>query len=187
MLGIACTSHFSPTSFIPYPFLIHDFLDSLWNPIVCRLDCGCMVLLCVIRLFPTSLWKSCLTRGWHDTEILMRTLAYRWVERCSDIASCGATPFQDKYFLMLIMQCICFMNYYEHIECVEINFLPLYIISLCILICMLYFNAFVYYVHGARLPRFDREDQCSRVLSIEEMRGRGRESVVSEHWLQHWA
>ena len=33
--------------------------------------------------------ESCPARGWQCVERLMRTLAYGWVERCSDIAGCG--------------------------------------------------------------------------------------------------
>ena len=38
--------------------------------------------------------------GGSDVEGLMSTLAYGWVERCSDIASCGEDSSQDKYFLV---------------------------------------------------------------------------------------
>ena len=38
--------------------------------------------------------------GGSGAEILMSTLAYGWVEHCSDIASCGEASSQDKYFLV---------------------------------------------------------------------------------------
>ena len=51
--------------------------------------------------------------GGSVAEILMSTMAYGWVECCSDIASCGKTPFQDKYFLVLNSAMYLHLNYYE--------------------------------------------------------------------------
>ena len=45
--------------------------------------------LCVSLLFPISLWNYAQLRGGSDAKRLMSTLAYGWVERCSDVASCG--------------------------------------------------------------------------------------------------
>ena len=60
-----------------------------------------MVLLCVILLFPSALWYHARLGDGDDAERLMSTLAYGWVERCSDIASCGEAPSQDKYYLCI--------------------------------------------------------------------------------------
>ena len=78
-------------------------LRSLINPIVNWLGWILMCTwLCVSLLFRSSLWKSCPAWGWQWCIGLMSTMAYGWVERCSDIASCGATQFQDKCFFVLI-------------------------------------------------------------------------------------
>ena len=53
--------------------------------------------LCVIMLFPSALWNHAQLGGGSDAERLMSTLAYGWVEHCSDIASCGPTSFPYKY------------------------------------------------------------------------------------------
>ena len=45
--------------------------------------------LCVSLPWPLSLEESCPTRGWQCAERLMSTLAYGWVECCSDIVGCG--------------------------------------------------------------------------------------------------
>ena len=50
---------------------------------------------------PYSLWESCPAWGCSGGEILMSTLAYGWVERCNDLASCGTDSFQDKYLLCI--------------------------------------------------------------------------------------
>ena len=50
----------------------------------------------------------------------MSILAYGWVEHCSDIAGCGTSLFQDKYFLCVISATVYFlMNYDEHVECLN--------------------------------------------------------------------
>ena len=53
------------------------------------LDCGCIALLCgsMCPLVPCG--NHAQHRGGSDVEILRSTLAYGWVECCSDIASCG--------------------------------------------------------------------------------------------------
>ena len=38
--------------------------------------------------------------GGSVAKILMSTLVYGWVERCSDVANCGPTYFPDKYSLV---------------------------------------------------------------------------------------
>ena len=69
---------------------------------------------------PYSLGKSCQLEDGSAAEILMSTLAYGWVERCSDIVGCGTSFFQDKYSLgFYFHNCICFKNYYEHVECLN--------------------------------------------------------------------
>ena len=45
--------------------------------------------LCVSLLFPSALWNHAQLRGGSDANRLMNTLAYGWVERCSDVASYG--------------------------------------------------------------------------------------------------
>ena len=85
-------------------------------------DCGCLALLCVslCTLFPYE--NHAQLGGGSDAERLMSTLAYGWVERCNDIVSCRTTQLQDKcslVFSVLILQCICLMNYYEHVECLN--------------------------------------------------------------------
>ena len=68
------------------------------------LDCGCMVLLCVslCSLFPRG--NHAQFRGSSGAQRLRSTLAYCWVERCSDIASCEPAQLQDKY--SLVFSCV---------------------------------------------------------------------------------
>ena len=67
-----------------------------------------MVLFCVSMLFPISLWNHAQLEGDSGAEKLMSTLAYGWVERCNDVASCGTSFFQDKYsYLFDLCNCIC--------------------------------------------------------------------------------
>ena len=56
--------------------------------------------LCVSLGFPSTLWNHAQLGGGSDAERLRSTLAYGWVERCSDVASCKSACFQDKYFPM---------------------------------------------------------------------------------------
>ena len=84
------------------------------------LDYGCMVLLCVNLCSLVPYGNHAQLRGGNANERLMSTLAYGWVERCSDIASCGEASSQDKYsFAFNICNCICFINYYERDECLN--------------------------------------------------------------------
>ena len=48
--------------------------------------------------------------GGNDVERLMNTLAYGWVERCSDIASCMEASSQYKYSCILSPQLYLFMK-----------------------------------------------------------------------------
>ena len=52
------------------------------------LDCGCIALLCgsLCPLVPCG--KHTQLKGGSDVERLRSTLAYGWVEHCSDIAGC---------------------------------------------------------------------------------------------------
>ena len=52
------------------------------------LDCGCIVLLCVSLCLIVPCVNHAQLGGGSDVERLRSTLAYGWVERCSDIASC---------------------------------------------------------------------------------------------------
>ena len=59
-------------------------------------------------------------RGGSAAERLMSALAYGWVECCSDVAGCGTSLFQDKYFLCAISATVsCLMNCHEHVECFD--------------------------------------------------------------------
>ena len=67
--------------------------------------------------------------GGSVAKILMSTLDYGWVERCSDVASCGTSFFQDKYFLCVIFVIVfCLMNCDEHVECFDECIFFLYIL-----------------------------------------------------------
>ena len=79
----------------------------------------CLWLCVSLLLSPYSLWESCPARGGSGAERLMSTLTYGWVERCSDIASCGEASSQDKYFLVFNLYNDLFMNCFEHDECAE--------------------------------------------------------------------
>ena len=68
---------------------------------MCWLNYGCMVLLFVSLLFPSSLWNHAQLGGCSDAERLMSTLAYGWVERFNDVASCGKYSSSDKYSYVL--------------------------------------------------------------------------------------
>ena len=50
--------------------------------------------------FLSALWNHAQLGGGSDVEILMSTLAYGWVEHCSDVASWGPNYFPDKYSLV---------------------------------------------------------------------------------------
>ena len=74
-------------------------VDGLINPTV--LACWFVYSwLCVSLLVPYSLGNHAHLGGGSVAERLRSTLAYGWVERCSDVASCGTSFFQDKYSCM---------------------------------------------------------------------------------------
>ena len=75
------------------------------------LDYGCLVFLGVSLCSLVPCGNHAQLRGGNDAEILMSTLAYGWVERCSNIASCKEDSSQDKYSCDLwinLCNCICF-------------------------------------------------------------------------------
>ena len=53
--------------------------------------------------------------GGSVAERLMSTLAYGWVERCSDVASYGTTQLQDKYLLLFFFLISANYLFYESI------------------------------------------------------------------------
>ena len=56
-------------------------------------------------------------RGGSDAERVRSTLAYGWVERCSDITSCEEASSQDKYScLCLTLQLYFLVNDHEHVN-----------------------------------------------------------------------
>ena len=73
------------------------------------IDCGCTVLLCVILYSLVPCGNHAQLGGGSDAERLMKTLAYVWVECCSDIASCGPASFQDKYSCVITSATIFFL------------------------------------------------------------------------------
>ena len=97
--------------------------------------------LCVSLLVPYSLGNHAQLGGGSVAERLMSTLAYGWVERCSDVAGCGAIySSKDKFCCYSISAnyIYCFMSYDEHVnarnvyvfasaECFE---------ELCICVCL---------------------------------------------------
>ena len=66
--------------------------------------------LCVNLLLPSALWKHAQLGGGSDAERLMSTLAYGWVERCNDVASCRSTSSLDKYSCVFNLFNELFMN-----------------------------------------------------------------------------
>ena len=57
-------------------------------------------------MFPSALWNHAQLGDGSDAERMMSRLAYSWVERCSNTASCGTSLFQDKYSCVFYL-CIC--------------------------------------------------------------------------------
>ena len=100
----------------------------------------------------------------------MSTLAYGWVEHCSDIVGCGTTLSQDKYFILFnLCNCICLINYYEHVECLNVN--EMYFLSmfneLYIYICISF--QCILYVMGLDCPF----DSSNSVVTSSPSTGRG--------------
>ena len=79
-------------------FSLSYLLDGLVNPKMWAWLIG-VPWLCVSLLDPYSLRNHAQLRGGSVAERLMSTLAYGWVERCSNIAGCGTSFFQDNYLL----------------------------------------------------------------------------------------
>ena len=61
------------------------------------IDCGCLALLCVSLCPLVPCGNHAHLGGGSDAERVRSTLAYGWVERCSDIASYGEGSSKDKY------------------------------------------------------------------------------------------
>ena len=57
------------------------------------LDSGCLALLCVSLCPLVPCGNHAQLGGGSDAERVRSTLAYGWVERCNDIASCGESFF----------------------------------------------------------------------------------------------
>ena len=64
------------------------------------LDYGCMVLMCVSVCSLVSCGNHAQLEGGSGAKRLRSTLDYSWLERCSEIDSCGEASSQDKYSLM---------------------------------------------------------------------------------------
>ena len=104
-------------------------------------------------------WRSLVPCGKHaqlgggsGAERLIIPLAYGWVERCNDIASCGTTHLHDKCSLVFYVLNLAMYLFNELLWAywmIEWDFLLFYIIALCIYICLL-FQCIYDYVHGAR-------------------------------------
>ena len=77
--------------------------------------------------------------GGISTERLRSTLSYGWVERCSDVANCDTSFFQDNYFLCAISTTVsCLMNCDEQVECFdECIYFHCIIAIVCIYVCLL--------------------------------------------------
>ena len=70
----------------------------------------CLALLCVSLCPLVPCGNHAQLRGGSDAERVRSTLAYGWVERCSDIASCREVSSQDKYSCILSLQLYFFMK-----------------------------------------------------------------------------
>ena len=74
--------------------------------------------LCVSLLVPYSLENHAQLGSGNVAERLRSTLAYGWVERCSDVAGCGTSSYKISnivYFTSAIM--FSFNECDEHVEC----------------------------------------------------------------------
>ena len=80
--------------------------------------------LCVSLLVPYSLGNHAQLRGGSVAERLRSTLAYGWVEHCSDVAGCGMNYSQDKYSCLFhICNYIYYlMDYDEHAKFLNVWF-----------------------------------------------------------------
>ena len=61
------------------------------------LNSWCLALLCVSLCSLVPCGNHAQLEGGSDDERVRSKLAYGWVERCSDIASCRESSSQDKY------------------------------------------------------------------------------------------
>ena len=72
------------------------------------LDSRCLALLCVSQCPLVPCGNHAQLGGGSDVERVRSTLAYGWVERCNDIASCGtASSLKISILCYDIFQCIC--------------------------------------------------------------------------------
>ena len=81
-------------------------------PLLC-----CYSLLCVILLVPYSLGSHAQLGGGSVAERSKSTLAYGWVERCSDVAGYGMSSYKISnlvYFTSAILFTV--NDYDEHVE-----------------------------------------------------------------------
>ena len=117
--------------------------------------------LCVSLLFPYSLENHAQLKGGSAAERLRSTLAYGWVERCSDVAGCGRSFHKISDLAHFTSATLLFVN------CYDMNMLVWMNVSSAVYdkqwhICIFYFNAFYFsisacyfmnsYVHGALSP-----------------------------------
>ena len=114
---------------------------------------------CVILLVPYSLENHAQLRGGSVAERLRSTLAYGWVECCSDIAGCGTSSYKISnlvYFtpaiILLLMNMVNMLN-----ECLyECMLLLVCMINNYICVCstsMHFVQHFLNsHVHGASRP-----------------------------------
>ena len=79
-----------------------------------------MVLLCVSLCSLVPCGNHAQLGGGSGAERLRNTLAYGWVERCSNIASCKEASSQDKYFLVFnLCNVFALLIIHEHVECLN--------------------------------------------------------------------
>ena len=92
-------------------------MDGLINPTVLAWMCFMYPWLCVILLVPYSLENHAQLGGGSVVERLMSTLAYGWVERCSDVAGCGTNYYKIGNIVYFTSAIIFSVNGYdEHAE-----------------------------------------------------------------------
>ena len=73
--------------------------------------------LCVRLLVPYSLENHAQLGGGSIAERLRSTLAYGWVERCSDIAGCGTSSYKISNLIYLTSAILFTIDDYdEHVE-----------------------------------------------------------------------
>ena len=73
--------------------------------------------MCEPAYFPYSLGNHAQLRGGSVDERLRSTLAYGWVERCSDIVGCGTSSYKISNLIYFTSAILFTVNYYdEHVE-----------------------------------------------------------------------